>query len=203
MGKKVGLPNNSDKFQEETLIDKFIQIKVKDPTFINWDNELKQVQKALHSSNPQQYKKAQYWGSGFGTKQWANITKKCIYRHQLSASEARKVNSNVQKGVLLSVFITWYLKYKWNIIRPNQLTKNKKTFLKNPGIPSYPSGHAAVAGTSATILSFYFPSEANKLKKLALECAKSRIYAGVHYPIDTSEGLNLGKQIGRKILKHI
>lgn len=50
------------------------------------------------------------------------------------------------------------------------------------------------------ILGYFFPPEKPRLQELAEECAEecavSRLYAGVHFPVDNDEGLRLGRQIG-------
>ena len=50
------------------------------------------------------------------------------------------------------------------------------------------------------ILSYFFPPEADKLKKLADENSISRLYGGVHFPADLTEGLSLGRQIGELVV---
>lgn len=39
--------------------------------------------------------------------------------------------------------------------------------------------------------------------ELALECANSRLYGGIHYPMDNSKGLQQGKAIGDNVNKLI
>jgi hypothetical protein len=41
------------------------------------------------------------------------------------------------------------------------------------------------------------------LRELAEEDAQSRLYAGVHFPVDNSEGLRLGRQIGRIVVNEL
>lgn len=50
------------------------------------------------------------------------------------------------------------------------------------------------------ILSYFFPRETWKLRALAEECALSRLFGGVHYPIDNDEGLRLGRQMGKLVV---
>lgn len=82
------------------------------------------------------------------------------------------------------------------IARPNQFDQDLATILSTPLYPSYPSVHAAVAGCAQNVLSYFFEGESQRLKELAEECAKSRLYAGVNFPIDNEQGLRLGRQIG-------
>jgi undecaprenyl-diphosphatase len=57
---------------------------------------------------------------------------------------------------------------------------------------SFPSGHAATSFAGATILSVAFPKLAPLLYLLATAVAFSRVYVGVHYPLDIVGGAVLG-----------
>lgn len=103
----------------------------------------------------------------------------------------------VQAGINDAFVVTWYYKYLWDVPRPNQLDQGLATYLCTPKFPAYPSGHTVISGTAEVILSYFFPPEAQKLKQLAEENAASRLYAGVHFQPDLSEGLRLGHQIGQ------
>jgi undecaprenyl-diphosphatase len=64
--------------------------------------------------------------------------------------------------------------------------------VRTPHDGSFPSGHAATSFASATILSFAFPRFAPFLFALAAAVAWSRVYVGVHYPLDIVGGAVLG-----------
>jgi undecaprenyl-diphosphatase len=61
-----------------------------------------------------------------------------------------------------------------------------------PNDASFPSGHAATSFAAATILAFAFPRLALPLLVLALAVGFSRIYVGVHYPLDIAGGALIG-----------
>lgn len=61
---------------------------------------------------------------------------------------------------------------------------------------SFPSGHATFSFTMATLLSAYEPGWKTGLYTLAILISFSRIYLGVHYPLDVIAGGILGTLIG-------
>ena len=61
-----------------------------------------------------------------------------------------------------------------------------------PGNPSFPSGHAATSFACAATLAWLTPLSPVALYVLAALIAFSRVYVGVHYPLDAIGGAALG-----------
>ncbi|HXR11609.1 MAG TPA: phosphatase PAP2 family protein [Gaiellaceae bacterium] len=61
-----------------------------------------------------------------------------------------------------------------------------------PHSASFPSGHTTVAFACATVLSALAPRAAPAFFALALAIGYSRLYVGVHWPLDVAGGAVLG-----------
>ena len=61
-----------------------------------------------------------------------------------------------------------------------------------PHSSSFPSGHSATAFAGAVVLSYLVPRAAPALLVLAAGIAYSRLYVGVHFPLDVVAGAGIG-----------
>jgi len=173
------------------------------PDHIDFEKELKIVQSTLRNLTPIQEKIGVFYGTGVPTKQWSPVIDRLIDSYGVSPVYAARILVAVQGAVNDTMIVVWDYKYKWDTARPNQYDHKMETVLCTPRFPSYPSGHASMSGCSEVVLSYFFPGEAKKLRKFAEDDAVSRLYAGVHFPIDNSEGLKLGRYIGKVVVDHL
>jgi hypothetical protein len=122
----------------------------------------------------------------------------------------------------------WKGKYQYNRIRP--VTYIKKyidatfaTVIGTPAFPAYCGGHSYESGAGVMIFNNMFtdgsgkynftdysqaqygfqPRHFTNFNDMALECANSRYYAGIHYNEDNIEGLKAGREVGDNVNKMI
>jgi undecaprenyl-diphosphatase len=76
--------------------------------------------------------------------------------------------------------------------RPPLRFPDPRPLVHVPGSGSFPSGHAATSFACAATLAWLTPLSPVALYTLAALIALSRVYVGVHYPLDVIAGAALG-----------
>jgi undecaprenyl-diphosphatase len=92
------------------------------------------------------------------------------------------------------------LKTTTGIERPPRRYPDTHALVPVPHDGSFPSGHTASSFACATVLAAAVPKAAPAFYLLALAIGFSRIYDGVHWPLDVAGGAVLGIAIGIGLL---
>jgi undecaprenyl-diphosphatase len=98
-------------------------------------------------------------------------------------------------AVALADWTSIGLKALLDVERPSMRYAEPKPLVTPPLDASFPSGHAATSFAAATVLSFARPRWAPAFFLLALAIGFSRVYVGVHYPLDIAGGAVLGMSV--------
>lgn len=94
--------------------------------------------------------------------------------------------------VLTADAVTLVLKHLAGRSRPYVVRPEPEPLMTSAIDLSFPSGHAATSFAGATLLALAAPTLAVPLFALAAAVAWSRVYVGVHYPLDVVAGALLG-----------
>jgi undecaprenyl-diphosphatase len=87
---------------------------------------------------------------------------------------------------------THIFKYSFLRARPCIVLEDVRLLVGCTKLPSFPSNHAVNATVLATLTSLYMPRLWLPATALAILVGYSRIYVGVHYPLDVLAGSVLG-----------
>jgi membrane-associated phospholipid phosphatase len=166
------------------------------PGEIDWNSELAVVEQTMQNLTPQEIQSAQYWAAGELTERFTNLIYQYAGKYRIGSPNCARILGFFHASMNDVFVITWYLKYQWDVARPNQYGRNIRKLMDTPRFPAYPSAHACLAGAAEVLMCFYFPQEAVRIQSIINVCAQSRLYAGVHFKVDNDEGLRLGRQIG-------
>ncbi len=104
-------------------------------------------------------------------------------------------------GIIAGAVFTYPLKFLIDRQRPYEQLDAARLLTPFENDPSFPSGHTEMSFLAATIVSQFHPGYSKYLYGFSLIVALSRIYVGVHFPIDVIGGAIIGIVIGKLILK--
>lgn len=151
---------------------------------------------------------ALFWADGAGTEtppgHWNRIALELVSAERLPARTLALLNT-AQADAFIAA---WDAKFAYWSERPLQAIRrtidpNWSPFIPTPPFPGYVSGHATTSGAASVVPGELFPREARELAEMAQEAAISRLYGGIHCPIDNHTGLLLGRQVGLAALERL
>jgi len=143
-----------------------------------------------------------FWASqGF----WNESLDKKIFEYNLHLDPPRaaRLYATAAIGYYDGFVACWDAKYTYWGIRPNQYDTTYHSLVPTPPFPGYPSGHAAISGVMAELLSYFFPADRSYFQEKAKDAAESRFQAGIHFRIDNEVALELGKKVADKIIEKV
>ena len=146
---------------------------------------------------------AYFWANNGTFAYWSDVAAKKMFEYHMmdDAPAVARIYAVLHVAYHDAGIGIMDAKYAYWGIRPNQYDTTYKSLIPTPPFPGYPSGHAAGAGTTSTVLEYFFPADAKEFQQLAQDCADSRFYAGIHFHTDNETGLHMGKELGRYIVE--
>jgi undecaprenyl-diphosphatase len=106
----------------------------------------------------------------------------------------------VATTALTTSFITSLFKYAFHRSRPPTIVLDPEPLVGIPTTSSFPSGHTSTSFACAFVISRLAPRLTVYVFVLAALIGFSRIYVGVHYPLDVLAGAVLGVAVAKALL---
>lgn len=152
---------------------------------------------------------------------WMGITGIACKNSALTLEKTVYIHLVVSTTIFDAFIACWDEKYRSNRIRPETviqklLQKSWHPLLQTPPFPEYVSGHSVISSAAAEVLSNYFGDHFSyeddteiefdlpvrkftSFRQAAEEASVSRLYGGIHFRDAITEGIWLGKQVGKKV----
>ena len=161
------------------------------------------------SLTPEQRAIALFWADGPGTEtppgHWNRIALDIVTAQRLAPREAARTFALLNTAQADAFIAAWDAKYAYWSERPIQaihrtITPDWSPFIPTPPFPGYVSGHSTTSGAASVVLGRLFPAYSRELAEMANEAATSRLYGGIHCPLDNDVGMVLGRRVGQAAL---
>lgn len=168
-----------------------------------WKEEAAITKKSLENATEEQKKAYNFWAGdmGPGSGDWLVIATQYMLTHKVSFQKMLFVRAVLAEAGVDYNISCFYSKYTYLMKRPMQVDPSIVTAIKTPHHPTYPSGHSTLSSMTAILLGNYFPEEKAYWLSLAKQAGQSRIWAGIHFPIDDRSGWVLGTRLAEAIEK--
>lgn len=166
------------------------------PDFEKEMQEMKNFKQTFRSASI-----AYYWANT--STNWVELAGQKMFEYGLDEDtpQAARIYAVLATASHESAIAIMDAKYAYWGIRPNQYDTSYKPLISTPPFPGYPSGHAAGGATASVIMTHFFPSDEQLFQQMAVECAESRFYAGIHFRTDNEVGLQLGRNVGKYVVE--
>lgn len=168
-----------------------------------WKDQLAQVKQIMASATTKEKELILYWAGMPSPLEgnWVVIINQYMQKHQVPLKTQIEVRDAIARAIVDATIAAFDSKYVYLIKRPDMIDTNLKTYIPTPNHPSFPSAHSTVSSAVVTLLNHYFPQNEPEWNRLLEEAGMSRIWAGIHFPIDHEEGKKLGKKVGEAFLQ--
>lgn len=161
---------------------------------------------ALQNVTEQQKQAVVFWAGGPGTKTppgiWLEIADNYMQEKGMTFQKALQARASLTMALADGVIAVFDSKYTYWTRRPFMEDPSLITIMPTPNHPSYPAGHSVLSMAAGKILSYYFPENEAQWLTLAEEGGTSRVWGGIHYPMDHEAGKSLGEKVAAETLKH-
>jgi membrane-associated phospholipid phosphatase len=161
--------------------------------------ELALVKRTVANLSASQRRIAEYWNDGAGTYtppgHWNDIAAEHIRDARFSEVRAARAFALLNMAMHDASVGCWEAKFVYFNPRPSQLDASIRTDIGLPNFPAYPSGHSTFSAAAADVLGYLFPESSTAFHVMADEAGLSRLYGGIHYMNDISQGKAHGSRV--------
>ena len=172
---------------------------------------------------------AGYWADGPGATgtppgHWIWITGLMIDKNKLSLGPASEAYALTSVSIADAFIICWREKFHSTLLRPVTYIRalidpNWQTLIGTPPFPTYFSGHSSGSGAASAVLTdlfgeTQFTDTTHVVRGIAArsfpsfaaaaeEAAVSRLYGGIHFPMDNEAGLTAGRCVAKVVKQRV
>jgi hypothetical protein len=170
---------------------------------------------------------AHFWADGEGTVtppgHWNRIAQTVAADRKLDLIESARLFALLNVAMADASVVCWECKFRFDVWRPvtaiREVDPTWTPLLPTPPFPAYTSGHSSFSGSAAAALAAFFGTDRvpfsttsdgrpgvsrsfESFSAAAEEAGMSRIYGGIHWSFDNTDGLACGREIGEFVARN-
>lgn len=182
--------------------------------------------KASRERTREQTEIALFWADGEGTVtppgRWNQIARAAAAGKKLSLIESARLYALLNVSMADAAMVCWDCKFRFDFWRPVTAIQASDPswtpLISTPPFPSYTSGHSSFSGSAAAALAAFFKADEvefstisdglpgvtrsfKSFSQAADEAGMSRIYGGIHWDFDNTDGLKCGRAVAEHVAK--
>ena len=160
----------------------------------------------------EQRKAAVFWAGGQGTPLpagvWNEVTLAYLRDLKPSEPQAERVMALANVAMADAGVAAWDTKFAYwdprpeNGVQDSGVDPDFTPLFDTPFFPSYISGHATYSAAIAEVLSYIFPANEKEFRAKAKQASDSRAWGGIHWPLDSTVGNEVGAKVGKLVIEH-
>jgi membrane-associated phospholipid phosphatase len=163
--------------------------------------ELTALRTMVTNRSDSEIAQARWWDVGGPVYRWNEIAVREMLTHSITVPLALRNLALIHAAIHDAVASALANKKSYARGRPFTIDPQIAAVLPVTSGVSYPSDFGAAAGAASELLVYLFPADADRVRKLAMEAAQSRVIAGLEFPSDAEAGLDLGRQVAARAIE--
>ncbi len=164
--------------------------------------EVKNFPRALTGPNMATNAKAFYWQTPEGVFPFAFLhMNRWVLEDRLDAPEAARAYALLAAAGYDAFIASQDGKYAYWYHRPAQMDPGLQPLFPAPNFPAYPSNHSTFSTARTEVMAYLFPHHADEIRAIGKEAGDSRIWAGIHFPMDNRAGVTLGHKVAQRFIE--
>ena len=169
-----------------------------------FQEQVRQVRAVSDSRTNEQIRIAQYWENltgSFAAGAWNAVARSAMAARNFDEARTARTLATLHMAAVDANIACHDSKYVYWVPRPTQADPRITLPIGVPNHPSYPSNHACISGAIGHVLDRMLPDTNRMYEAMARQAGESRVYAGIHYPMDLDAGFAIARKVADRALQ--
>jgi hypothetical protein len=166
--------------------------------------QVRKVRELSDTRTNQQVRVAQYWENltgSFAAGAWNAVARSAMAARGFDEPTTARTLATIHMVGFDAVIACHDSKYVYWVPRPTQADPKITLPIGVPNFPSYPSNHACISGAIGLAMDALLPNTDGIFERMGRQAGDSRVYAGIHYPMDLEAGYEIARKVSARALQ--